>query len=81
MSEFDKEIERLDAGGDAWEDTEEVAEFEVKRPMDKIASVRLTDAEWRQLLEQARGLGIGPNALAQKWVLERLTAKTKAKSA
>jgi hypothetical protein len=81
MSEFDKEVERLDAGGNAWDDTEEVVDFEVKQPMDKIVSVRLADSEWRRLLAEARALGVGPNALATKWVLARLTSKTKAKSA
>jgi hypothetical protein len=82
MSEFDKEVERIDVGGDAWdENDEEIVDFEVKRPMDKIVSVRLVDSEWRLLLAQARALGVGPNALAQKWVLERLASKTKAKSA
>ena len=81
MSEFDKEVERLEAGANAWEDTEEVAVVEVKQPMDKTMSVHLSDADWRILLAEARRLGMGPNALATKWVLEHLVAATKAKSA
>ena len=81
MSEFDKEVERIDAGGNAWDDTEEVVDVEVKQPLDKMVSVRLSDSEFRLLLKEARSRGVGHNALAQKWVLERLQSKSKAKSA
>ena len=83
MSEFDKkEVERIDAGGSAWdENDEEIVDFDVKRPLDKIVSVDLSDADWRTLPAEARRLGIGPNALATKWVIEHLVAATKAKSA
>jgi hypothetical protein len=81
MSEFDKEVERIDAGGNAWDDTEEVVDIEVKQPLGKSVSVKLTDAEFRLLLKEARSLGVGHNTLAQKWVLERLATMTKAKSA
>ena len=81
MSEFDKEVERFDAGENAWDDTVEVADIEVKQPLDKLVSVKLTDAEFRLLLKEARSLGVGHNTLAKQWVLERLKAKSKAKSA
>ena len=82
MSEFDKEVDRIDAGGNAWDESdEEIVGFEVKRPLDKIVSVELQDADWRILLAEARRLGIGPNALAREWVLKQLRAKSKAKSA
>ena len=81
MSEFDKEVERIDAGGIAWREDDEVVEFEVKLPLDKLVSIKLTDAEFRLLLKEARSQGVGHNALAQKWVLERLKVKSKAKSA
>jgi hypothetical protein len=81
MSEFDKEVQRIDAGGNAWDDTDEVVDIEVKQPLDKRVSVKLTDAEFRLLLKEARSLGVGHNTLAQKWVLERLQSKSKAKSA
>jgi hypothetical protein len=81
MSEFDKEVERFDAGENAWDDTVEVVDIEVKQPLDKLVSVKLTDAEFRLLLKEARSLGVGHNTLAQKWVLDRLKALSKAKSA
>jgi len=82
MSEFDKEVERIDAGGTAWShDDEEVLDFEVKRPLDKLVSIRLTDAEFRLLLKEARSRGVGHNTLAHDWVMERLKSKAKSKSA
>jgi hypothetical protein len=79
--EIQAEIDRIDAGGDAWSDDDEEVTLDIKIPLDKIVSIKLTDAEFRILLEEARSLGVGHNSLAQKWLVERLRSKSKAKSA
>jgi len=79
--EIQAEVDRIDAGGNAWSDDDEEVTLDIKTPLDKVVSIRLTDAEFRILLKEARSLGVGHNTLAQKWVLERLQSKSKAKSA
>ena len=79
--EIQAEIDRIDAGGSAWSDDDEEVVLDIKTPLDILVSIKLTNAEFRLLLKEARSLGIGHNSLAQKWVLERLRAKSKAKSA
>jgi hypothetical protein len=79
MAEIDKEIERIEQG-DAWEDTDEVVQVEVKKPLDKVIPVRLSAEKWEQLRKEARELGIGPTTLARMWILERLRQKTKART-
>jgi hypothetical protein len=58
-------------GGDepTWEETDEVVEIEVKRPLDKV---RLSSEKWEELRREARELGVGPTTLAQMWILEKL---------
>jgi len=69
----EREIERIDAGGDAWEGTTPVEdEVEVRKPLDKIIPVRLSDEHWKQLHAEARELGVGPTTLMRMWVLEKL---------
>jgi hypothetical protein len=75
MSEMDREIQRLEEGGSAWEGSEEVLDWEVKRPMDKVVPVRLTDDVWRALREEARKVGVGPSTLVRMWLMERLSTK------
>ena len=72
MNEIDGEIERLDAGGDAWQDTEPVEPIAVKRPLDVVVPVRLSSETWTALRREARELGIGPSTLVRMWVLEKL---------
>lgn len=79
--EIQAEIDRIDAGGNVWSDDDVEVTLDIKLPLDKVVSVRLTDAEFRLLLKEARSLGVGPNALAQEWVVKHLKAKSKAKSA
>jgi hypothetical protein len=38
--DVDREVKKIDEGK-AWEETDEVVEIEVKRPLDKIVPVRL----------------------------------------
>jgi hypothetical protein len=71
MSEIEQEIERIEAGN-AWDESDEVVELEVKRPLDKVIPVRLPSAKWEELRREARELGIGPTTLARMWILEKL---------
>ena len=61
-------------GGDepTWEETDEVVEIEVKRPLDKVIPVRLPSEKWEELRREARELGVGPTTLARMWILEKL---------
>jgi len=76
MGEVDKEIERIEQG-DAWDDSDEVVQVEVKKPLDKVIPVRLSAEKWEELRREARELGIGPTTLARMWILERLRLRTK----
>ena len=71
MSDIQREAQKLEAG-EAWEETDEVAEIEVKRPLDKVIPVRLSSDKWEELRREARELGVGPTTLARMWILERL---------
>jgi len=71
MNEIDREVQRLEEGG-AWEETDEVVEVEVKRPLDKVVPVRLPSEKWEELRREARELGVGPTTLARMWILEKL---------
>lgn len=77
MVDIDKEIQRIEHG-DAWDETDEVVEVEVKRPLNKVIPVRLSAEKWEELRKEARELGIGPTTLARMWILERLRQRTKA---
>ncbi len=77
MVDLDKEIQRMEEG-DAWNGSDEVAQLEVKKPLDKVIPVRLSSEKWEELRKEARELGIGPTTLARMWILERLRQKTKA---
>jgi hypothetical protein len=71
MKDIEREVQRLEEG-EAWEETDEVVEIEVKRPLDKVIPVRLPSDKWEELRREARELGIGPTTLARMWILERL---------
>jgi len=77
MTDLDKEIERIEQGN-AWEESDEVVEVEVKKPLDKVIPVRLSAEKWEELRKEARELGIGPTTLARMWILERLRQRSKA---
>lgn len=76
MADVDKEIQRIEQGN-ACEETDEVVEVEVKKPLDKVIPVRLSAGKWEELRREARELGIGPTTLARMWILERLRQRTK----
>ena len=72
VEKVQKEIDRIDAGGDAWLDADEVVKIEVKRPLDIVVPVRLSSETWHALHGHARELGVGPSTLVRMWVLEKL---------
>ena len=76
MTDLDKQIERVEQG-DAWDESDEVVQVEVKKPLDKVIPVRLSAEKWEELRKEARELGIGPTTLARMWILERLRQRTK----
>jgi len=78
MANVDKEIKRIEQG-EAWDETDEVVEVEVKKPLDKVIPVRLSAEKWEELRKEAHELGIGPTTLARMWILERLRQQTKAR--
>jgi hypothetical protein len=71
MNDIDCEGQKLEEG-EAWEETDEVVEAEVKRPLDKVIPVLLPSEKWEELRREARGLGVGPTTLARMWILEKL---------
>ncbi len=73
MNDIEREVRRIERG-QAWQDTDEVVEIEVTRPLDKVIAVRLPAEHWDELDRQARALGVNPAALLQRWVLEKLRA-------
>ena len=76
MADIDKEIQSIEQGN-AWEETDEVVEVEVKKPLDKVIPVRLSAEKWEELRREAWELGIGPTTLVRMWILERLRQQTK----
>ena len=72
VSEQEREIQRIDDGGNAWEDTEEVVKVEFKRPLNIVVPVRLAADTWEDLRREAKEVGVGPSTLARMWLLERL---------
>jgi len=77
MADLDREIERIERGN-AWNESDEVAQAEIKKPLDKVIPIRLAAEQWEELRMEARMLGIGPTTLARMWILERLRQGTKA---
>jgi len=78
MADIDKAVEKIEQGGNAWDETDEVIHAEIKRPLDKVIPVRLPADKWEQIREEARELGVGPTTLARMWILERLRQRVKA---
>jgi hypothetical protein len=71
MTDIERESQRIETE-DAWEETDELVEIEVKRPLDKVIPIRLPSDKWEILRREARELGVGPTTLARMWLLERL---------
>ena len=72
MEHIEREVARIDEGGNAWADTDEVVEATVKRPLDAVVPVRLSLETWEALRREAREVGIGPSTLVRMWILEKL---------
>jgi hypothetical protein len=72
MDHVEREIERIDEGGDAWAETDEVLETVVRQPLDTIVPVRLTAETSAELRRDARKRGVGPSTLIRMWILEKL---------
>ncbi len=76
-----REVERIDAGGDAWEGSAPLPEARrphFKRPMEKVIPVRLSDEHWRALRAEAARQGIGPTTLLRMWAIEKLGGRRSA---
>jgi hypothetical protein len=71
MNDIEREVRKLEEG-EAWEETDEVVEVEVKRPLNKVIPVRLPSEKWEELPREARDVGVGPTTLARMWILEKL---------
>ena len=79
MADVDKMVEGIEQGN-AWDETDEVVQVEVKKPLDKVIPVRLPADKWEEIGQETRELGIGPATLASVWILEHLRQRVKAKA-
>jgi len=77
MAGIDKSIKEIEQGK-AWDESDEVVQVEIKKPLDKVIPVRLSADKWEEMRREARELGIGPTTLARMWILERLRQRVKA---
>jgi hypothetical protein len=77
MADIDKAIKEIEQGN-AWDESDEVVQVEVKKPLDKVIPVRLSADKWEEIRREARELGVGPTTLARMWILERLRQRVKA---
>lgn len=75
MADLNTELERIERG-EAWDESDEIVQIEVKKPLDKVVPVRLPTAEWEKLRKEARELGVGPTTLARMWILERMRLRS-----
>jgi len=77
MADIDKAIKEIEQGN-AWDESDEVVQVEIKKPLDKVIPVRLSADKWEEIKREARELGVGPTTLARMWILERLRQRVKA---
>ncbi len=71
MNDVEREAQRIEEG-DAWQETDEVVEIEVKRPLDVVIPIRLSSEQWQAVRQEARDRGTNPAILIRAWVLEKL---------
>jgi hypothetical protein len=76
MADIDKEIKEIERGN-AWDESDQVVQVEIKKPLDKVIPVRLSADKWEEIRREARELGVGPTTLARMWILERLRQRVK----
>jgi hypothetical protein len=74
MDGIDQEIERIDQGGDACGETDEVVDVQIRRPLNAVVPLRLSAETWQALRDEASYLGVAPSTLVRMWVLEKLRA-------
>jgi len=70
-----REVERIDAGGDTWEDTAPLSELErprLKRPLERVIPIRVSTEQWEAFRAEAERLGLGPSTLVRMWALDKL---------
>jgi hypothetical protein len=77
MAGIDKAIKEIEQGN-AWDESDEVVQVEIKKPLDKVIPVRLSADKWEEIRREAKELGVGPTTLARMWILERLRQRVKA---
>ena len=76
MNDLDKTIESIEQN-DAWNDSDEVVQLEVKKPLDKVIPIRLSADKWEEIRQEAKELGVGPTTLVRMWVLDHLRQRVK----
>ncbi len=76
MADLDKTIEGIEQDN-AWNDSDEVVQIEVKKPLDKVIPIRLSADKWEEIRQEARELGVGPTTLVRMWVLDHLRQRVK----
>jgi len=76
MADLDKTIEGIEQGN-AWNDSDEVVQLKVKKPLDKVIPIRLSADKWEEIRQEARELGVGPTTLVRMWVLDHLRQRVK----
>lgn len=76
MTDLDKTAKNIEQS-DAWQETDEIVELKVKKPLDKVIPIRLSTEKWEELRHEASELGIGPTTLARMWILEHLRQRVK----
>jgi hypothetical protein len=76
MADIDKEIKEIERGN-AWDESDQVVQVEIKKPLDKVIPVRLSADKWEEIRREARELGVGPTTLARMWILEHLRQRVK----
>ena len=76
MADLDRTIESIEKN-DAWNDSDEVVQLEVKKPLDKVIPIRLSKDKWEEIRQEAKELGVGPTTLVRMWVLDHLRQRVK----
>ena len=76
MADLDRTIEGIEKN-DAWNDSDEVVQLKVKKPLDKVIPIRLSADKWEEIRQEARELGVGPTTLVRMWVLDHLRQRVK----
>ena len=77
MADIDKAIKKIEVGN-AWDESDEVVQVEMKKPLDRVIPVRLSGDKWEELRRETTELGVGPTTLARMWLLECLRRRAKA---